>query len=155
MTMESTRTESLAGLIAPVVDPDAAIFWEGVAAGRLLVPSCRDCGRRFFPPLPCCPTCRSEAIEPIEACGRGRLYSWVVMRRALDPAYAGAVPYVVAAVELEEGARLFARLIDVDPEDPAVLVAEMPVVLRFVEIDGRRMWAFAPARSSTSAKSPR
>lgn len=153
--MEPTRTESLAGFIAPVVDPDAAIFWEGVAAGRLLVPSCRDCGRHFFPPLPCCPDCRSEAIEHVEACGRGRLYSWVVMRRALDPAYAEAVPYVVAAVELTEGARIFARLIDVDPEDPAALVAEMALALRFVEIDGRRMWAFAPARSSAPANSPR
>ncbi|MBK7948152.1 MAG: OB-fold domain-containing protein [Deltaproteobacteria bacterium] len=149
------RSDALAGLIAPVVDADAAIFWAGVAEGRLLVPSCRDCGRRFLPPLPCCPACRSEAIEPIEACGRGRLYSWVIMRRALDPAYAEAVPYVVAAVELEEGARIFARLIDVDPEDPAALVAEMPLALRFVEIDGQRMWAFAPATSSEPAKSPR
>lgn len=145
MTMGSTPTTSLAGLIQPVVDADAISFWEGIEAGRLLVPSCRDCGRRFLPPLPCCPSCRSEAIEPVEACGRGRLYSWVVMRRALDPAFAEAVPYVVAAVELEEGARIFARLVDVDPEDSAALRADLPLALRFVEIDGRRMWAFAPA----------
>lgn len=139
-------TEQLAGLIAPVIDPDARTFWEGVAAGRLLVPSCRDCGKRFFPPLPCCPACRSAAIDALEASGRGRLYSWVVMRRALDPAYAEAVPYVVAAVELDEGARLFARLIHVDPDDPDALEPDMPLSLRFVEIDGRRMWAFEPAK---------
>lgn len=145
MTMAATPTDRLAGLIPPVVDPDAAFFWAGIEAGRLLLPRCRDCGRCFLPPLPCCPTCRSEAIEPVEACGRGRLYSWVVMRRALDPAYAEAVPYVVAAVELEEGARIFARLVDVDPEDAAALRPDLPLALRFVEIDGRRLWAFAPA----------
>jgi len=138
-------TDRLAGIIDPVVDPDAVTFWEGVAAGRLLVPTCLGCGTTFFPPLPCCPNCQSELVEHVEAAGGGRLYSWVVMRRALDPAYADAVPYVVAAIELDEGARLFARLVNVDIDDPRALRADMAVRLVFVDIDGRAMWAFEPA----------
>ena len=88
-------------------------------------------------------------IEHVEAEGTGQLYSWVVMRRALDPAYADAVPYVVAAVELTEGARIFSRLvnIDIDIDDPLALVAGMALRLVFVDINGRAMWAFEPAGS--------
>lgn len=138
-------TTHLAGIIEPVIDADAATFWEGVAARRLLVPTCMSCGTTFLPPLPCCPSCQSELIEHVEAAGTGTLYSWVVMRRALDPAFAEAVPYVVAAVQLDEGARIFSRLIDVDIDDPRALRAGMALRLEFVEIDGRPMWAFAPA----------
>jgi uncharacterized OB-fold protein len=138
-------SQHLAGIIEPVIDADAVTFWQGIAEGRLLVPTCMACGTAFYPPLPCCPSCQSELIEHVEAAGTGTLYSWVVMRRALDPAYADAVPYVVAAVQLDEGARLFARLVDVDVDDPTALRAGMALRVEFVEIDGRRMWAFAPA----------
>lgn len=138
-------TQHLAGIIEPVIDADAVTFWQGVADRKLLVPTCLSCGTAFYPPLPCCPSCQSELIEHVEAAGTGTLYSWVVMRRALDPAFAGAVPYVVAAVELDEGARLFSRLVGVDVDDPAALRAGMALQLEFVDIDGRAMWAFAPA----------
>lgn len=137
--------EQLHGIIEPVIDADAITFWEGVAARRLLVPTCLGCGTAFLPPLPCCPTCQSETIEHVEAEGTGQLYSWVVMRRALDPAYADAVPYVVAAVELTEGARIFSRLVNIDIDDPLALVAGMALRLVFVDINGRAMWAFEPA----------
>ena len=42
--------------------------------------------------------------------GRGTVYSWVGVRRALDPAFADDGPYTVAAVDLDEGARIIARL---------------------------------------------
>lgn len=86
-------------------------------------------------------------IEHVEAEGTGQLYSWVVMRRALDPAYADAVPYVVAAVELTERARIFSRLVNIDIDDPLALVAGMALRLVFVDINGRAMWAFEPAGS--------
>jgi uncharacterized OB-fold protein len=138
-------TEQLHGIIEPAIDADATTFWDGVASHRLLVPTCLACGTAFLPPLPCCPACQSELIEHVEAEGTGTLYSWVVMRRALDAAYADAVPYVVAAVELREGARLFARLVHVDIDAPGALTAGMALQLVFVDIDGRPMWAFEPA----------
>lgn len=141
-------SEHLHGIIEPVIDADAITFWDGVTERRLLVPTCLGCGTAFLPPLPCCPTCQSELIEHVEAEGTGTLYSWVVMRRALDPAYAEAVPYVVAAVELAEGARLFSRLVNIDIDEPGVLVAGMALRLIFVDVDGRPMWAFAPASAS-------
>jgi uncharacterized OB-fold protein len=43
--------------------------------------------------------------------GRGLLYSWVVVRIALDPEFEPDVPYTVVAVDLEEGGRMLGRLL--------------------------------------------
>jgi hypothetical protein len=129
------------GFVEPVVDPDAAEFWAGIAARRLLLPTCVDCGRAFLPPLPCCPYCRSSRVEHREASGRGSVSSWIVVHRALDPVFADDVPYVVAAVELIEGARIFSRLVDIGGVE---LRDELPVTLTWIEPQGQPLWAFRP-----------
>jgi uncharacterized OB-fold protein len=131
----------LHGFVPPVIDPDATEFWDAVAAQRLLVPMCRNCGRAFLPPLPCCPNCQSTDIELREASGTATLYSWIVVHRALDPVFADAVPYVVAAVQLAEGARLYSRLVDIDGVD---LRDGLPLELTWIEPEGKPMWAFRP-----------
>ena len=101
-------TPHLAGLIEPVIDADAVPFWDAIAEGRLVVPTCMSCGTTFYPPLPCCPSCQSELIEHVEAEGTGTLYSWVVMRRALDPAFAPVRGIFVAQV-IKPQARVLAE----------------------------------------------
>ena len=61
--------------------------------------------------------------------GLGRLITWAVVTQAPIPALAGAVPYVSAVVELDEGAWLVVRLID---SDPAQLSADDRVQVDFV-----------------------
>jgi uncharacterized protein len=133
------------GYVEPVVDPDAAEFWAGIAERRLLIPTCSNCGNAFLPPLPCCPVCRSTQLAHVEASGDGTLYSWIVVHRALDPVFADDVPYVVATVALAEGARIFSRLVDVEFD---TLSAEMPLELTWIEPHGHPLWAFRPAEPS-------
>lgn len=92
-------------------DIDSDLFWRELAAGRLLLPRCRACGRQFFPPLPACPHCASEKIEYVESDGRGSVYSWVRVHRTLDPDFADQAPYVIVAVDIEGGGRAMARLL--------------------------------------------
>jgi uncharacterized OB-fold protein len=89
---------------------DSEAFWADVEAGGLPLRRCRNCSRTFVLPLPSCPYCATEDPEVIQAKGAGSLYSWVVVHHAFDPAFAGDVPYVVAAVQLDEGARVYGRL---------------------------------------------
>ncbi len=96
-------------LVEPEPDLDTQWWWDALAAGRLELPRCRACGRTFFPPQPSCPHCGSGDWERVRASGRGQVYSWVVIHTALDPRFAGEVPYAILAVELEEGVRLFGR----------------------------------------------
>src|SRR4051812_13885110 len=92
-------------------DADSAAWWEALASGRLLLPRCSSCRRRWFPPAPTCPRCGAGSPTLEDATGLGRVYSWVVVHKAYDPAFAGEIPYVIVTVDLDEGARVVGRLV--------------------------------------------
>jgi uncharacterized OB-fold protein len=48
--------------------------------------------------------------------GRGHVYTFTVVRQSPDPFFAARVPFVVAMVELAEGPRLMANVVDCDVE---------------------------------------
>jgi uncharacterized OB-fold protein len=107
---------SPAGAMMLGVDPDNDGFWAAVGAGTIQLRSCDNCGTVFVLPLPSCPECGSDRLTLRESEGSGSLYSWVVVHIPFGDGLAEQVPYVVAAVELDEGARIFARLEGVDHE---------------------------------------
>ena len=41
---------------------------------------------------------------------RGVVWSWTITHRAIDPAFAEQLPYVVVVVEMEEGVRVVGNL---------------------------------------------
>ena len=69
----------------PAINAETAPYWEGARAGRLMIKTCRSCGEAHFYPRAQCPRCRSLDTEWKEASGRGKIYSWTVMRRASPP----------------------------------------------------------------------
>lgn len=95
---------------APIPDADSAFFWEGLRGGRLLLQRCSACARHRFPPMPSCPYCASRSSSIVQAAGRGSIYSWVVVHRAFDPAFAGEVPYTILTVALDEGPKMLGRM---------------------------------------------
>ncbi len=99
-------------------------FWEGTQAHELRLQHCRDCGKHIFYPRAICPFCLSERLEWITATGKGKLYSYTVVRRSMHPAFQDDIPYVLGIVELEEGPRLTTNIIGVEPEEVRV---DMPV----------------------------
>ena len=109
--------------------PEHAGFAEGLKAGRLSFPCCRDCGKFHWYPMPLCPHCRSAAIEWRAVGGRGRVYSFTVVRHAFEEKWRHALPYVVALVEFADapGVRLITNLIDIDPADVRIGLAVDPV----------------------------
>jgi uncharacterized protein len=90
-------------------------FWQGLAAGKLLIQRCTACGTWRHPPSPICARCRSFDAEWVPASGCATLYSFTVVHRAVHAAVEPWVPYVVAVVELVEGVRLVSRLVEVMP----------------------------------------
>jgi len=126
------------GLVRPEADPDSAAWWSAVAERRLLLPRCRDCGQTWFPPTPGCPRCASTSVALVEASGAGRVYSWVVVDRALSPAFADDVPYTILAVDVAEGARMFGRLVG-----PGPVTAGAEVHAVFYEVRGQVLVGFA------------
>ena len=105
--------------------PGDAFFWDGVAAGRLLIQRCADCGVLRHPPAPMCGACGSLAWDTAEASGRGRVYSWMF---SLHPNRPDDAPRIVILVELEEGTRLVSNLVDPPHAGP---YDDLPVVVDF------------------------
>lgn len=110
----------------PLPKPSALTqpFWEGLRKGELRLQKCGDCSKYVFYPRPACSYCMSERLEWTAVSGRGRVYTFTIVRRANIPAFQADVPYVFAIVELEEGPRLATNVVGCDPE--AVRV-DMPV----------------------------
>jgi uncharacterized OB-fold protein len=107
----------------PTVESATRPYWEAAKEGRLLIASCRACGKVHHYPRPFCPSCWSDDVEAIEASGRGTLYTYsTVYVNDLHP-FKERLPYVAAMVELEEGPRLMTNLVDCEPEDLAVGMA--------------------------------
>jgi hypothetical protein len=113
----------------PAITRDNAFFWEGVAAGKLLLQRCA-CGRLRHPPAPVCPACRSFEWKPVEASGRGRVYSFAVAHHPAIPPF--EYPNAIGLVELEEGPRIVAGLVGMAPEEIRI---GMPVRCEIAEVE--------------------
>jgi uncharacterized OB-fold protein len=128
------------GYLAPPTDVDSRFWWEALADHRLLVPRCDECSKSFFPPQPTCPHCGAGSWTAVESSGEGAIYTWIVVNMSLEPAFATDVPYTIVVVELDEGARLFGRL--VPGAEPSAGLRARP---HYYEVEGTTFLGFEPA----------
>ena len=91
-----------------------------------------------------CSECRSYEWDVVDASGRGTVYSFVVNHYPQVPAF--DYPLAVGLIELEEGTRLVANVIGVEPGDISV---GMPVEVEWVDHDpDLSLPAFRPVREA-------
>jgi uncharacterized OB-fold protein len=129
------------GIIAPPIDADSADFWAGLAEREIRLPKCGSCGTIWFPATPGCPVCGASDSKKVAVRPHGKIYSWVVVHRSLQPEFAEELPYVVATVELDDGPKLFARLfeIEIDQIEPDLEVSAV-----FYTVGDQWLLGFAP-----------
>ena len=92
-----------------VPDPDGrnADFYHHLVQGQLHLQQCEDCARFLHPPRFRCAGCGSLALVFLPSEGRGRLFSWTVTHRPVDPGWAAeGLPWATVVIEMEEGVRL-------------------------------------------------
>ena len=92
-------------------DPLVAPFFAATAEGRLVVQRCAECGYLRWPPGPLCPQCQTVGGDWADVRPAGALYSYATYQRALGRAFADDVPYTVGLIELDDGPRMYGRLI--------------------------------------------
>ncbi|HEY7647904.1 MAG TPA: Zn-ribbon domain-containing OB-fold protein [Methylomirabilota bacterium] len=130
------------------ITPESKPYWDGLKAGKLLLPKCSACGHTFFYPRVLCPRCQSRGITWIQASGRGRLHAFGIGHQSFNRAFKVPPPYVLAMIELEEGPRMLSNLIDVEP-DPKAVKCDMPVEVVFHKLtDDVTLPLFRPAARS-------
>lgn len=98
----------------PLTNPEYRPFYEHIEHKDLHLQRCSGCGVVRFPVASVCHACFSPEWEWQRASGRGKVTSWVVFRRQYFEAF--PAPYTVVQVEMEEGPRLTANLIESEPE---------------------------------------
>ncbi|HKD77110.1 MAG TPA: OB-fold domain-containing protein [Ktedonobacterales bacterium] len=119
----------------PETNPETKPFWDGCAAGKLILPRCQDTGKFIWYPRAISPFTLG-AVEWVEVSGRGKIYTFSVMVRA-------EVPYAIGYVTLQEGPQMMTNFVDCDF---ATLKIGQDVKLKFVASEGGPpIPMFAPA----------
>jgi uncharacterized OB-fold protein len=78
-----------------------------------------------------CPHCQHLESEWVKLSGKGKVYSFVIVRRANHPGFAKDAPYVVAIIETDEGTRYTSNIIGCKPEEVYI---DMPVEVVFEDV---------------------
>ena len=98
----------------------------------------------FFYPRNRCPSCLGDDWSWEEASGRGTVHAFTIDRVGHDPGQRERLPLVIAVIELEEGPRMTANVLECDPEEVEVGLA---VEATFERIEGATLIQFRPRRS--------
>ena len=91
-------------------------FWDATARHELVAAQCADCGAFRMPPTPFCPCCQSQRIDWRMLSGRGEVYSYTIVERAILAGMDEHLPYVPAVITLEGagGVRLISNVVEVE-----------------------------------------
>jgi uncharacterized OB-fold protein len=103
----------------PVANEFSAPYWQAAKSHRLVLQKCTRCDTVRYYPRPRCPECCSADVEWTEMTGRGHVYSFTEVWRALAPWFEDKLPLVCAVVELREGVRMITN-IDADAADVTI-----------------------------------
>jgi uncharacterized OB-fold protein len=94
-------------------------------SGALTLQQCAACDAVQHPPEEICGTCGSMTFTTRVVAPAGTVYSYTVVRHAVNAALETAVPYVVVLVSLDEvpEVRVVGNLLDTAPEDVTIGMA--------------------------------
>ena len=106
----------------PTPDPVTQPFWDSLKEHAVKLQRCGGCKQFIFYPRPLCPSCMSDDLTWTSVSGRGVVHAFAIPHRHPNRAFTADGPYVVALVELEEGARIMSNLVDVEPTPETVKV---------------------------------
>jgi len=128
--------------LAPEINDTNRLYWEGTAVGELRLRHCKACGAKFRFNHGWCPQCGSDDMGHIVSSGRGVVTNFSVIHVPPYEAYAAEVPYALALVDLAEGVRMMANIVECDP---ATVSVGMSVELTFEDRGDVKLPQFKPA----------
>ncbi|HIH97037.1 MAG TPA: Zn-ribbon domain-containing OB-fold protein [Thermoplasmata archaeon] len=115
-------------------------FWREIPQRyNLIGKKCTQCGQIYFPPRDVCPKCRRESIgkmEDYKLKGTAKIFTYTIIHIA-PPEFVKQQPYIMAIVELDEGPRLTAQLVDIEPENVKIGI-RVKAVFRKIKEDGSK-----------------
>lgn len=125
------------------------IYYDKMAAGHLWLQYCPTCHVFIFYPRERCPYCLQADLEWKPVSGQGVLYSYTIVHVSALPEFKQKTPYIYALIQLDEGLRMPANLIDCPLEEVHV---GMPVKLTYIEKEGKTLPVFKPGDATAVIK---
>ena len=116
----------------PLMDGTTKEFYDSCKKHELRFQRCKQCGKWRHVPRVMCSACGSWEWEWAKSSGRGKVFTWTVVRRPMHPAFAEDPPYAPVVVELEEGVRMVTWLVVCPPDE---IQAGMPVEVVFDDVN--------------------
>jgi uncharacterized OB-fold protein len=115
----------------------AATFQQFLSEGKLMGTRCTACETDHLPPRALCSHCHSDNLTWTEFSGRGTLAAFTSIYIAptfmIAQGYGREDPYLTGIVSLEEGPRISARMLGLDPAQPQAAWIGRPVVIEFLQ----------------------
>lgn len=112
----------------PGLDGLTKEFYDFCKQENLHFQRCSTCNTFRHVPREVCAQCNSFDWEWVPSSGKGTVYTWTVVERALHPAFMEDTPMAPVVVEMEEGVRLLANMLDCPPNE---LEIGMPVTIAY------------------------
>jgi uncharacterized OB-fold protein len=110
-------------------------FLEGLQQDELRFQACSACHAAQTLARYACRRCGSTRLEWRKAAGRGVVYATTLVSRAPSDDFRALVPYTLALVDLEEGARVMGHAA------PGIAIGER-VLAGYFELAGRKLIRF-------------
>jgi uncharacterized protein len=119
--------------LKPLPEPTPATqpFWDALREHKLKLQRSKKTGKVIYYPRLVSPHGPKDELTWVECSGKGTVYSFTIARRPTAPQWGADGDYTIAIVELDEGARLTANILNCPPE--AVKVG-MKVTAVFVDV---------------------
>ncbi|MBI2184842.1 MAG: Zn-ribbon domain-containing OB-fold protein [Thaumarchaeota archaeon] len=120
-------------------------FWEGTKAGELRIQKCNACSHKQWIPKAACEECGSIDLSWIKSGGKGKVYSYSIIRHVVmnSMAFEKEIPYALALIDLDDGVRVVGQVVECKPEDVKI---GMEVEAFFEDIGGASIFKFRPRR---------
>ena len=103
---------------------------------KIMGSKCKKCGALALPPRPICVSCLGSELEWVQFRGVGKLAAFtsivVAPPTMAKEGFGKNNPYVVGVVELEEGAKIVARITGVDAKKPEEIKVGTPLKAEFI-----------------------
>jgi uncharacterized OB-fold protein len=104
----------------PSIDSDHLPFWNALKEHKFFLFRCGVCNDWYWPVS----FCKKHANEPLfgnmtwqEASGKGEIFSFNISYRAFHPGFVDDVPFVYAAIKLDEGPIMSSNIVGCDPKE--------------------------------------
>ena len=104
----------------PTIDIDSKTYWDAAKNKKLMIQYSLDTKEYFLYSKQLINTTDSKNVEWREVSGKGKIYSYTVVHAPAGPAFKDDTPYIVASIELEEGARIISNIITQDIENISI-----------------------------------